>query len=86
MARKTRDRGDMPIGPLLVKNLYRLGYADLVVRSAELSRLVERTGHKMSRQRIAQMMNAVRVEDETIAVLAKAIGVKPSELLRSDED
>lgn len=72
-----------PIGPTLAKNLLRLGYADIVVRSSELSSLVaSKTGTTMSRQRISQIMNAVRVEDETVATLAKAIGVKPSELLK----
>ena len=72
-----------PIGPTLAKNLLRLGYADIVVRSSELSKLVAaKTGATMSRQRISQIMNAVRVEDETIANIAKAIGVKPAELLK----
>lgn len=31
------------------------------------------------------MMNAVRVEPETIALIAKAIGVKPAELTRAVE-
>lgn len=86
VARKESEVGDKPIGPLLVKNLFRLGYADIVVRSAEVSRLVsERTGKSITRQRVSALMNAVRVEPETIELLAKGLGVKPAELLRDDE-
>lgn len=75
-----------PIGPLLAQNLFRLGYADIVVKSTKLSELVsERTGRTMTRQRISALMNAVRVEPETIALLAEGIGVKPAELTRPVE-
>lgn len=83
MARKEFEVGDDPIGPLLVLNLFRLGFADIVVRSSEIARLVsEKTGKSMTRQRIAAMTNAVRVEPGTIEQLAKGLGVKPSELVR----
>ncbi len=29
-----------PIGPVLAENLYRLGYGDIVIRNAEIARLV----------------------------------------------
>lgn len=83
MARKEFEAADDPIGPLIMVNLLRLGHADIVVRASELSRLVaEKTGKSMSRQRISAMMNAVRVEPETIEALAKGLGVKPSELTK----
>jgi hypothetical protein len=83
MAPRDVEAEAKPIGPTLAKNLYRLGFADLVVRSAEIARLVEKkTGKTMTRQRISALMNAVRVEPKTIELLAKAIGVKPAELLR----
>lgn len=87
VGRKKANPGtDKPVGPLLVKNLHRLGFADVVVRSAEVARLVaEKTGRPMSRQRIASMMNAVRVEPETLDTLAKALGVKVADLLQDDE-
>lgn len=74
-----------PIGPLLARNLFRLGYADIVVRSTELEGLVSKSGGKMSRQRISAIMNAVNVKPETIAQLAEAVGVKPAELTRPVE-
>lgn len=75
--------GHVPIAFLIVNNLLRLGFADIVVRSSELSALVaEKTGKPVSRQRISAIMNAVRVEPETIEAIAKGIGVKPAELTR----
>ena len=83
---KARKTVDEPVGPLMAKHLFRLGYADIVVRSTELSRLVsEKTGRSMTRQRISAMMNAVRVEPETVALIAQAIGVKPGELTKPVE-
>jgi hypothetical protein len=80
---KKKVETDAPVGPLLVENLYRLGYGDIVIRNAEIARLVsEKTGQSFSRQRVASILNAVRVEPETVALLAKAIGVKPQELTR----
>ena len=86
MAKKRAETVE-PIGPLLANNLYRLGYGDIVIRSAEIARLItERTGQNFSRQRVSQLLNAVRVEPETIELVAKAIGVKAGELTkRSDE-
>jgi hypothetical protein len=86
MARKAAEGRDKPIGPLLVKNLYRLKFADIVVRSGEIATLVsEKTGKPISRQRVSQLMNAVRVEPETLEMLAKGLGVKVAELLRDEE-
>lgn len=86
MARKAREpQGEPsePIGPILAHNLARLGYAETVVKTAEVARRVsEHTGKPMSRQRIAAILNAVRVTPETVKVLAEALGVKPSELTR----
>jgi hypothetical protein len=80
---RTKAKDDRAIGPLLAKNLLRLGHADIVVRATDLADKVRaKTGKPMTRQRISMLMNAVRVEDETIATLAKAIGVKPEELTR----
>lgn len=77
-------KAEAPIGPVLAENLLRLGYADIFVRSSELARLVaEKTGRTMSRQRISAIMNAVRVDPDTVATLAEAIGVRPEELTRS---
>jgi hypothetical protein len=75
--------GDPPAGTVLAENLIRLGYADVVVRTTEVARLVtEKTGHAMSRQRIAHLLNAVRINPETIEVLAKGLGVEPMELTK----
>ena len=83
---KTRKPADEPIGPMLARNLFRLGYADIVVRSTELSRLVsEKSGRNMTRQRISALMNAVRVEPETVELIARAVGVKPGDLTRPVE-
>lgn len=91
MARKTADdmigSKDAPIGPTLAANLHRLGWATLAVKSSELSELVNtKTKKKMTRQRISSMMNAVRVERETIEAIAKAIGVKASDLTKPIDD
>lgn len=86
MPRPNASPDDKPIGPTLARNLYRLGYADIVVRSTDLAKLVsEKTGKSITRQRISAMMNAVRIEPDTIETLAKALGVKPSELTRAVE-
>ena len=80
---RPKAASDPAIGPLLAWNLYRHGHADIVVRASDLSELVrEKTGKSMTRQRISALMNAVRVEPETIAILAQAIGVDPVELTR----
>lgn len=73
-------------GPLLKRNLFRLGHAEIVVPVQDLVKLVEaKTGESISRQRLHQMLNAVDVPDEVIATIAKALGVKPDELLRDEE-
>lgn len=83
MARKRAPEPDDPIGPILFENLDRLGYVDRVLRSAEIAKIVtERTGRSMTRQRVSQLINAVRVNPETIALLAEGLGVKPSELTK----
>ncbi len=80
---KKKVETDEAMGPVLAENLYRLGYGDIVIRHAEVARKVaEDTGREFSRQRVAAILNAVRVEPETVEMLAKAIGVKPAELLR----
>jgi hypothetical protein len=85
MAKKKAETGE-PIGPLLADNLYRLGYGDIVIRSAEVARLItEKTGQNFSRQRVSQLLNAVRVEPETIELLAQAVGVKPHELTKKNK-
>jgi hypothetical protein len=66
------------------RNLLRLGWADLVPQSERISRLAREAGLEFSRQRVSAIMNAVRVEPETIELIARAIGVKPSELTRDD--
>ena len=82
---KKKIETDEPIGPRLAANLYRLGYGDVVIRHAEIARLVsEKSGQSFSRQRVATILNAVRVEPETIELIAKAIGVKSDELTRGD--
>lgn len=83
MARKAVGSADEAIGPILAENLARLGYAEMVVKTADVARKVsEHTGKPMSRQRIAAILNAVRVTDDTIQMLADALGVKPSDLTR----
>jgi DNA-binding Xre family transcriptional regulator len=84
MARKrTMKPGDPADGPILVQNLCRLGYCEQVVRTTEISRLVaEKTGKSMSRQRIANLLNAAHITDTTLATLAEALGVKPEDLLK----
>lgn len=73
-----------PMGPLIAKNFARLGYADFVVRSSEIAKLATAKGHKMSRQRVAAILNAVRVTDETLQALADAVGVTPADLLLTE--
>jgi hypothetical protein len=81
MARRSKKVD--PIGPVIAENLWRLGWAVIRPKGAELSKLVaERTGRSMSKQRISAIVNAVHVEPETIATLAQAIGVDPDELTR----
>ena len=70
-------------GPTLAANLIRLGYADTVVRTAEIARRVaDHTGRPISRQRVAQLLGAVRVTPARVAEIAAALGVDPAELVR----
>lgn len=84
MARlKSRDTRP-PDGPVLAKNLVRLGYADQVVRTTEVAKLVAlNTGKPISRQRVAALLNAVRINPKTIAMIAKGLGVSPDELMKT---
>jgi hypothetical protein len=72
-----------PMGPLMAANLARNGYADITIRTAEIARLVtEKTGKSMSRQRVSAILKADRFEDETWEMIAKATGLKVSELMK----
>jgi hypothetical protein len=83
MAAKSFKSDSPPMGRLLARNLFRLGKADIVVRSTEIARDVSAaTGSPMSRQRISALMNATYIEPETIEMIAKALKVKPAELLK----
>lgn len=85
MARKkpqvdTRRPSD---GEVLLENLCRLGWCERVVKATDLaSKVTETTGKNLSRQRVAQLLNAVRITDETIEFLAQGIGVDAAELRR----
>ena len=79
-------RPPAPDGVILAENLARLGYAEVVVRMTEVARLVtENSGRTMSRQRVSQLLNAVRIQPGTIEVIARGLGVEPAELTRSRE-
>jgi hypothetical protein len=83
MPRSKSPSDQEPIGPILAENLIRLGYAETVIKTTEIARLVsETTGQSMSRQRIANLLNAVRVNPETIELIAKGLNVDPKELMR----
>ena len=83
MARPKAQSSDLAAGSVLTDNLIRLGYAETVVRTTEIARIVsERTGKSVSRQRIANLLNAVRINPETIKLIADGLGVKPEELMR----
>lgn len=74
------------MGPLIARNLMRLGFYEKAVKTAEIARRVaEETGQTMSRQRVAAILKADRIEDETLKTIAKAVGVKVAELLRPDD-
>lgn len=78
-----RKKSITPMGPILAKNFKRLGYEDSTVRVTEIAEKVKaKTGRAMSRQRISAILNAVSVSEETIKLLADAIGVKPEELTK----
>lgn len=83
MARKSSDAEGEPMGSILFENLDRLGYVDRVARSSEIAKRVsEKTGKPFTRQRVLQLLNAVRINPETIELLASGLGVKSSELMR----
>ena len=83
MARRSTSDSTPPDGSVLAENLIRLGYAETVVRTTEIARLVsEKTGKPMSRQRIANLLNAINIRQETIDQLAKGLGVDPKELMK----
>jgi hypothetical protein len=87
MARRKTPIGPTPAGTVLAVNLIRLGFAETVVKTTEVARLVtEKTGHKMSRQRVANLLNAIKISPETFELIAKALGVEVSELTRPPED
>lgn len=80
MGRKKPERS---MGPIIAANLARLGYGRTVVNSAEVAKLIaQRTGKAISRQRVAQIVNAVNVTQATIKMLADGLGVDPSELTK----
>jgi transcriptional regulator with XRE-family HTH domain len=80
--KKAEERSD-PDGTVLKENLIRLGFYDKVIRTTEIAqRVTEKTGKSMSRQRIANLLNAIRISPETIQAIAKGLGVKPEELTR----
>lgn len=73
----------VPDGTVLKENLYRLGFYEKVIRTTEIAhRVSEKTGKSMSRQRVANLLNAIRISPETIQAIAKGLGVKPEELMR----
>jgi hypothetical protein len=83
MARKKTSESDRrpPDGVVLGRNLCRLGYCETVVKTTEVSKLIsERTGRHISRQRIAQLLNAVSITPGMLSVLAKGLGVSEDEL------
>lgn len=86
MARKSLGRSPgsgRADGELLAANLVRLGYADLVIRTSEVADTVsERTGKKLSRQRVFNLLNSIHIRPETFEQIAKGLGVKVSELTR----
>jgi hypothetical protein len=72
-----------PMGPTLKANLIRLGEIGLVVPTTSIAKRIKAAGGRtISRQRITALFNAVHIEDDTIAVIAKGLGVKPEELTR----
>lgn len=81
--RPKRRGTEPPMGQVLLENLQRFGYAELVIRATDLAKLInEKTDKKISRQRIAALPNAIRINPETIGPIAEALGVDPSELMR----
>lgn len=74
-----------PVGPILIRNLHRLGFADIAVRCGEIAeRVAKKTGKKVSRQRISAITKAAHIEPDTLKWLAKGLGVSPKELTRDE--
>ena len=72
-----------PIGPLLATALAHAGYAERVIRLADVATLIrQKTGRSVSRQRVAQWLNAVRLNRETVTLLAQALGMSLEDLIR----
>ncbi len=82
----TRPKKKLPMGVILKGNLIRLGHVAVTVTATDIANAIAKlTGKSVSRQRISALLSAANIEDETIAQLAKAIGVKPEELTRDVE-
>jgi hypothetical protein len=82
MARKKTETGDVPIGDRLSEVFYRLGYGGKVLYHEHIAKLIKaRTGHQISRQRVASIFNAIRVSEDTIKTLADAAGLTPGQLV-----
>jgi hypothetical protein len=87
MARKKKPlpKPEGDIGPIIEKTLIRLGHSRRVVELTEVCRLIKvRTGRTISRQRLAAIFKARSVEERTIEMIAKGVGVSPAELLREE--
>lgn len=83
MPRKPAEPFEPADGPILRENLIRLGFFEKIVHATKIAKLVtEKTGKSMSRQRISNLFNAVHITPDTIATIAKGLGVKPEELMR----
>jgi hypothetical protein len=84
MPKRTQSHEEFhePDGSVLKRNLIRLGFSEHVVKTTEIAALVaQKTGKKMSRQRVANLLNAIRITSETIQTIAKGLGVKPEDLM-----
>ena len=87
MARKkvTSDESLPADGKTLEESLCRLGYCERVVKATEVSRIVEEKGGKLSRQRLAQLLNARRITDQSWKTIADGLGVSVEDLKRGGE-
>lgn len=83
MPRPKVGTADAAIGLILAEHFIRLGYSETVIKTSEIAKLVsEKTGKSISRQRIANLLNAVRVNPETIEMIALGLGVTAKDLTR----
>ena len=84
MARKKVSSEDQrpPDGKVLQASLCRLGYCEQVVKATEVSRIVTEQGGKLSRQRVAQLLNAMKITDQSWETIANGLGVTVEELKR----